>query len=202
MGITRWYITKMYGYRLMPTKNLNISENRNASKYSKRELLLRVLWSLVRPLFRYSPRPLFRWRCFLLRLFNARIGENVHIYNSATIYMPWNLEIGDWSSIGEYAFIYNLGKITIGTKTTISHRTHLCAGTHDYTDKTLPLLKLSINIQGSAWVCTDAFIGPGLDIGEGAVIGARSVVVKDVEPWVVVAGNPAIIIKKRVLKDD
>ena len=104
--------------------------------------MTRLLWSAVRPLFFFSPRPLFGWRRFLLRLFGARIGREVHIYNSATIYMPWNLEIGDWSSIGEHAFIYNLGKVTIGSKTTISHRAHLCAGTHDYTDSSLPLLKL------------------------------------------------------------
>ena len=116
--------------------------------------------------------------------------------------MPWNLEIGDWSSIGEHAFIYNLGKVTIGSKTTISHRAHLCAGTHDYTDRSLPLLKLPITIQDSAWVCADAFVGPGVTVGEGAVVGARSVVVKDVEPWMVVAGNPAIAIKKREMKDE
>ena len=162
----------------------------------------RVLWGMVRPFFHFSPRPFFGWRRFLLRLFGARIGSEVHIYNSATIYMPWNLEVGDWSSIGEHAFIYNLGRVTIGSKTTISHRAHLCAGTHDYTDRSLPLLKLPITIQDSAWVCADVFVGPGVTVGEGAVVGARSVVVKDVEPWMVVAGNPAIAIKKREMKDE
>ncbi|MBN4068512.1 hypothetical protein JYU06_03205 [Desulfotalea psychrophila] len=116
----------------MQTGKLNISQNRSSAKYNKKEILLRILWGLCSPLFRHSPRPLFGWRCFLLRSFGARIGKQVHIYNSAVIYMPWNLEIGDWSSIGEETFIYNLGKITIGTKATISHRAHLCAGTHDY----------------------------------------------------------------------
>ena len=115
--------------------------------------------------------------------------------------MPWNLEIGDWSSIGEHAYIYNLGRIVIGSKTTISHRAHLCAGTHDYSNPTLPLLKPRIYIGDQAWICADAFIGPGVNIGEGAVVGARSVVIKDVEAWTVVAGNPAKRVRDRVLKD-
>ena len=188
--------------RLMTIDTLDINKNRSSRKYSRKQMFARLFWGLLRPFFRFSPRPFFSWRRFLLRLFGARIGKDVHIYNSATIYMPWNLEIGDWSSIGEDAFIYNLGKITIGNKTTISHRAHLCAGTHDYTDKTLPLLKLPIVIEGNVWVCADTFIGPGVLVGEGAVVGARSVVVKDIKPWMVVAGNPAIFIKKRVIKND
>ncbi len=187
----------------MTTSHLDINENRSSRKYSRKEMVARLLWGVVRPFFHFSPRPFFGWRRSLLRLFGAKIGKEVHIYNSAIIYMPWNLEIGDWSSIGEHAFIYSLGKITIGSKTTISHRAHLCAGTHDYTSKTLPLLKLPLKIRDSSvWICTDAFIGPGVAIGEGAVVGARSVVVKDVEAWTVVGGNPARPLKKRVLKGD
>jgi len=114
--------------------------------------------------------------------------------------MPWNLEIGDWSSIGEHAYIYNLGMIRIGKAATISYRSHLCAGTHDYEDPTMPLLKPPIFIGNQAWICTEAFVGPGVAVGEGAVVGARAVVVKDVSPWTVVAGNPALIVKQRVLK--
>jgi putative colanic acid biosynthesis acetyltransferase WcaF len=176
---------------------LNISENRKAIKYSFRENLLRVLWWLFLPLFRNSPRIFFGWRSFLLRIFGANVGEYVHIYNSAIIYMPWNLEIGDWSSIGEHAYIYNLGKVRIGRETTISHRAHLCAGTHDYTRSDLPLQKPPITILDQAWVCADAFVGPGVVVGKGAIVGARAVVTKDVPPWMVVAGNPARIIKER-----
>jgi putative colanic acid biosynthesis acetyltransferase WcaF len=115
--------------------------------------------------------------------------------------MPWNFEIGDWSSIGEYVYIYNLGKITIGNNTTISHRSHLCAGTHDYTRSTLPLIKPPISIGNNSWICTDTFIGPGVTICEGAVVGARAVVTKDVPSWTVVVGNPAKPVKKRILRD-
>jgi putative colanic acid biosynthesis acetyltransferase WcaF len=179
---------------------LDVSANRKSKKYSSIEIVRRVLWGLALPLFRFSPRIFFAWRSFLLRLFGAVIGKHVHIYNSATIYMPWNLEIGDWSGIGEHALVYNLGKVTIGSKTTISQRAHLCAGTHDYTSPDLPLLKPPITVADQAWVCADAFLGPGVSIGEGAIVAARAVVTKDVEPWAIVAGNPAKPIKKRVLK--
>lgn len=181
----------------MISTHLDIGKNRSSQKYTRKELIARFLWSAVRPLFNLSPRPCFGWRRFLLRLFGAKVGNEVHVYSSATIYMPWNFEIDDWSSIGEHVFIYNLGKTSIGRRATISLRAHLCAGTHDYTDKTLPLVKPPIVIQDDAWICADAFVGPGVTIGKGAVVGARAVVMKDVHPWVVVAGNPARFIKQR-----
>ncbi|MBT8039550.1 MAG: putative colanic acid biosynthesis acetyltransferase [Gammaproteobacteria bacterium] len=177
----------------------DISANRTAAKYRRWELLLRVLWGLAKPLFRFSPRTFFGWRRFLLRLFGARVGRAVNIYNSAIIYFPWNLEIGDWSSIGEWALIYNLGPVRIGERVTISQRAHLCAGTHDHRDPTLPLLKPPIEVEDQAWIAADAFVGPGVTVGEGAVVGARAVVVRDVEPWAVVVGNPAKIVSRRSL---
>ncbi len=179
--------------------DLDINTNRKATKYSKSELVRRVLWGMATPLFCFSPRTCFGWRRFLLRLFGARIGKDVHIYNSATIYMPWNLEIDDWSSIGEHAYVYNLGRVRIGKRTTISHRAHLCAGTHDYTQPELPLKKPSITIFDQAWVCADAFVGPGVVVGEGAIVGARAVAMRDVPPWMIVSGNPAKVMKQRIL---
>ncbi len=173
--------------------------NRQQPKYTFAEQLKRVLWSVATPLFRFSPRIFFGWRNLLLRMFGAKIGSKVHIYNSATIYFPWNLEIGDWSAIGEHAFIYNLGPVSIGRHVTISLRAHLCAGSHDHTDPSLPLLKPPIVVGDQAWICADAFIGPGVTVGEGAVVGARAVVLRDVEPWMIVVGNPARPVKKRVL---
>lgn len=182
------------------SKSIDIAANRSATKYSARELVARIIWTAAFPLFRFSPRICFGWRSFLLRLFGAKIGRNVHVYNSATIYMPWNLELGDWSAIGELAYIYNLGPIRIGNRVTISHRAHLCAGTHDHTLPDLPLIKPPININDQAWICADAFIGPGVVVGEGAVVGARAVAMKDVEPWSIVAGNPAHPVGRREFK--
>ncbi len=176
---------------------LDIESCRNQRPYSRREYFGRVLWALATPLFRFSPRTLFGWRRMLLRLFGAKVGRGAHVYPSARIYLPWNLRLGAHASIGEWTLIYNLGLVTIGDRATISHRAHLCAGTHDYRDPTLPLLRLPIVIGAQAWVCADAFIGPGKRVGEGAIVGAAAVVVQDVSPWQIVAGNPARVIKRR-----
>ncbi len=180
--------------------SLDIQSNRAAGKYSRPEMLRRILWSVGVWFFRLSPRPCFGWRRFVLRCFGAKIGVHVNTYSSTKVYFPWNLMVGNWSAIGEDALIYNLGPVTIGAKVTISHRAHLCAGTHDYTRADLLLLKPPIVIKDQAWVCADAFVGPGVVVGEGAVVGARAVVMKDVAPWTVVAGNPARAIKTRELK--
>jgi putative colanic acid biosynthesis acetyltransferase WcaF len=111
--------------------------------------------------------------------------------------MPWNLEIGDWSSIGENALVYNLGMVTVGENVTVSQRAHLCAGTHDYQGQAFELIKAPIHIGTQAWICADAFVGPGVVVGEGAVVGARAVVMSKVGDWDIVAGNPAKFLKKR-----
>ena len=144
---------------------LDVKENRRARKYSPDEMIRRILWALTQPLFRFSPRPFFGWRRFLLRCFGAKIGRNVHVYPSATIYLPWNLDAGDESAIGEQVFVYNLGPVTLGSRVTISHRAHLCAGTHDHTRPDFPLLRTPIVIGSYAWICADAFVVPCVTVG-------------------------------------
>jgi putative colanic acid biosynthesis acetyltransferase WcaF len=185
----------------MSSGSLDIAANRAAEKYRPAELARRVLWMAGQRLFRASPRPAFGFRVALLRLFGAEIGQGVHVYPSATIYFPWKLRVGDWSAIGEDALIYNLGPVTLGANVTVSQRAHLCAGTHDYNDPAMPLLKPPIDVGDQAWICADAFVGPSVSVGEGAVVGARAVAMKDVPPWTVVAGNPARVVKQRVLDD-
>ena len=107
---------------------LDVVANRQSRKYSRGEMARRVLWMVLQPLFRFSPRPAFGWRRLLLRRLGAQIGRDVHIYPRARIYYPWMLTVGDYSAIGEEALVYNLGRITIGARATISHRAHLCAG--------------------------------------------------------------------------
>lgn len=177
--------------------SLDINAARAARPYSSKEYLGRVLWMLAQPLFRFSPRPLFGWRRALLRCFGARVGPQVHIYPSVRIEIPWNLSIGAQASLGERVWVYSLGPVTIGARATVSHNAHLCAGSHDYRDPRLPLLRLPIHIGADAWVCAQAFVGPGVTVGEGAVVGAAAVAMRDVEPWTVVAGNPARFVRKR-----
>ncbi len=179
---------------------LDIAENRKHLNYSKWIYVKRILWSFGKVFFKYSPRIAFGYRNAILRLFGAKVGENVHIYSSTIIWFPWNFEIGDWSAIGEETLIYNLGRVVIGEKATISHRSHLCAGTHDYKDPSLPLLRPEIHVGDQTWICANTFVGPNTKIGEGAIIGAGTVIMTDAEPWGIYAGNPAKFIKKRILR--
>jgi putative colanic acid biosynthesis acetyltransferase WcaF len=176
---------------------LDIESNRNASKYSRAALIGRVLWALCQPLFRFSPRLLYAWRAWLLRLFGAKIGKRVHIYPSVKIAIPWNLEIGDYSAVGDSARLYNLGPLKIGQRVTVSQYSHLCGGSHDYDSPTMDLIKAPIVIDDDAWVCADAFVGPGVSIGKRAIVGARAVVTKDVGPDDIVVGNPAKLVRNR-----
>jgi putative colanic acid biosynthesis acetyltransferase WcaF len=176
---------------------IDVAANREAVKYSAAQNAARVAWAISSPLFRFSPRPFFAWRASLLRLFGARVGRNVHVYPSARVTMPWNLEVGEWSSIGEDVLLYDLGRVSIGSRVTISHRAQLCAGTHDYRRVEMPLLKPPIRVGDDAWICANAFVGPGVTVGEGAVVGACAVAVRDVPAWSIVAGNPAQVIGRR-----
>jgi putative colanic acid biosynthesis acetyltransferase WcaF len=111
--------------------------------------------------------------------------------------MPWNLTMGEDVSVGPRVILYNLGQLTIGQRSVLSQDVYVCGGTHDYTKSSYPLIRTPITIGDDVWIAAGAFIGPGVTIGDGAVVGARAVVVRDVPPWTVVAGNPAKVIKDR-----
>ncbi|MBN2906941.1 MAG: acetyltransferase [Rhodobacteraceae bacterium] len=172
-----------------------VSANRTARKWTRAELALRLAWGMAGPLFRWSPRIAWGWRRTILRAFGAKIGADVHIYPSVRIAMPWNLALGAQCAVGDRAILYALGKITIGPRATVSQGVHLCAGTHDLSQPSRPLVKSTIVIGADAWVAADAFVGPGVIVGDGAIVGARAVAMKDVEPDSVVAGNPARVIQ-------
>ena len=178
------------------TRQTNVSDNRRARKWTRREQVGRLLWALVSPLFFLSPRPLWGWRRAMLRAFGARVGAGANIYPSARITIPWHLDLGEQCAVGDRVILYALGSITVGPRTTISQGAHLCAGTHDTSRSDRPLIKTPITVKADSWVAADAFVGPGVTIGEGAIVGARGVVVKDVAPGTVVVGNPARPIRK------
>ena len=177
--------------------SLDIASNRRAQKWTRKELLARACWELTYPLFAWSPRPLWGWRRWLLRLFGAYIGGDVHIYPTVRIKIPWNLTVGSQSAIGDRVILYALGPITLGDRVTISQGAHLCAGTHDWRLPGMPLLKPPISVADDAWICADAFIGPGVTVGQGAIIGARAVAMKDVAAGTTVVGNPARPLERR-----
>ena len=125
------------------------------------------------------------------------MGKGCHVYSSARIWAPWNLEMADGACLGPEVDCYNLGKISIGAGTVVSQKVHLCSGTHDYRDPKFQLLLLPISIGRDVWLCTECFIGPGVSIGDRAVIGARSVCLKDMPSEMVCAGHPCQPMKKR-----
>lgn len=138
----------------------------------------------------------------LLRLFGAKIGKGAHPHPSARIWAPWNLEMGDHSCLGFHTDCYCVAKIRIGNHATVSQYSYLCAASHDIEKPDMPLMMAPIMIGDGAWVAADVFVGPGVTVGEGAVVGARASILRDVEPWTVVAGNPARVLRKRVLQDN
>ena len=107
--------------------------------------------------------------------------------------------MGDHSGLANDVDCYSVAPIVLGPHSTVSQYAHLCAATHDYEDPSFRLVPKPITIGARAWVAAGAFVGPGVTVGEGAVVGARAVVVKDVPEWTVVAGNPAVQIRKRLL---
>lgn len=166
--------------------------------YTKREYLVRLAWEWVwLLLIRPSPRRAYGWRLFWLRLFGAKVASTARVRPDTRITFPALLTMGEYASVAGGVHIYNLGAVVIGDHSVVSQGTHLCAGTHDYTQPNLPLVRATITIGRGVWVAADAFIGPGVTVGDGCVVGARSVVCSDLPPGVVVAGNPARVIKAR-----
>lgn len=132
-----------------------------------------------------------------MRCFGAKVGRGVHVYPKVKIWAPWNLELLDECGIANGVILYSQGKIKIGERTVISQGSHLCAGTHDYSLPGFPVIAMPINIGDNAWVAAEAFIHPGVTIGEGCIVGARSVVNEDMPQWMICAGHPCKPVKKR-----
>lgn len=174
------------------------TDTHTGPSFSKGNRLARLLWIFVRfPLFRLTPNPLHPWRAFLLRCFGAKIGIGAHVYPGVKIWAPWNLEIGEEAGIANGVTLYSQGRITIGRRAVISQGTHLCAGTHDFEQPGFPLVTKPITIGDHAWLAAEVFVHPGVSVGAGCVVGARSVVTKDLPEWRVCSGFPAKALRER-----
>ncbi len=167
----------------------------------KSACVVQLWWLVQSTLFAASPQFMYGWRRFLLRAFGAKIGVGVIIRPSVRITYPWKLTIGDCSWIGDDVDLYTLGDITIGANAVVSQRSYLCTGSHDYRVSSFDIYEKPIVIEDEAWVATDVFIAPGVTVGRGAVIGARSTVLEDMPAGMICVGYPARPIKKRVMKD-
>jgi putative colanic acid biosynthesis acetyltransferase WcaF len=159
------------------------------------------LWWLIQgTLFACSPQFMYGWRNLLLKAFGAKIGKNVIIRPTVRITYPWKLTIGDNAWVGDNAELYTLGEITIGKNAVVSQKSYLCTGSHDFQSEAFDIYQKPIVIEDEAWVATDVYIAPGVTIGKGAVIGARSSVFKDMPAGMICIGSPAKPIKPRMAK--
>lgn len=168
------------------------------SPWSRRERIGMALWRVVYAvLFRPTPKPLNAWRLWLLRRFGAEFHGKPFVNSSAIIRIPWLLTMFDKAALGEHAEVYNLARITLRERCTVAQHAYLCAGTHDLADPALTLVVGEIDIGADVFIGVRALVLPGVTIGEGSVVGAGSVVPKDVPAWMIGAGNPWRAIKPR-----
>lgn len=172
-------------------------------KEEKPHYVKRLVWYIINAtIFRLCiGRVCKEIRHLLLRIFGAEIDRDAYIYSSAKIFAPWNLKVGR-ACIGPHTNIYCKAPIVIGNDVVVSQGSYLCSAGHDISSLMLPMVCKPIVVNDFAWVAADAFVGMGVTIGEGAVVGARATVFKDVAPWTVVGGNPAKFIKNRELRDE
>jgi putative colanic acid biosynthesis acetyltransferase WcaF len=166
--------------------------------FSFRDRLRRLVWNICWSLlYRLSPRPFHAWRSMLLRLFGATLGPNCHFYPGSKVWAPWNLICADQVTAGDGAEIYNPAPVTLGSHAILSQGAYLCGATHDYDDAAFPLLAYAMEIGAYAWICARASVAPGVQVGEGAVLGLGSVATRNLDPWTVYAGVPAVKVKER-----
>ena len=166
--------------------------------FSLRDRLRRLNWNVCWALlYKTSPRPLHSWRSFLLRLFGAKMGPNCHFYPRSKVWAPWNLICAEQVTAGDGVEIYNPAPGTLGSHAILSQEAYLCGATHDYDNPAFPLIAYTMDIGPYAWVCARASVAPGVNVGEGAVLGLGSVATRSLEAWTVYAGVPAVKVKER-----
>lgn len=171
-------------------------------RLSGRNKLARAVWGIAWMLLcRPTPRPLHAWRCMIARLFGAKLGRGIRLYPSAKIWAPWNLVMADETCLGPDVDCYNVDTITLGAHSTVSQYSYLCTASHDYTRADMPLITAPITLGERVWITADVFVGPGVTIGDGAVVTARSSVFHDLPPWMVARGNPAVPVKARAFEE-
>jgi putative colanic acid biosynthesis acetyltransferase WcaF len=180
----------------------DLSRFRMPAGFRGRSAVLVQLWWIVQDTaFRMSPQICYGWRNFLLRLFGAKIGKKVQIRPTTRVTYPWKLTIGDYVWVGDDCVFYDLGEIVLGSHVAIAHDVYFCTGLHDYTKIEFPIGQKPIRIEDETWIPNDVFIGPGVTIGKGTVVGARSTVLHDLPPGMICYGNPAKPVKPREVSE-
>jgi putative colanic acid biosynthesis acetyltransferase WcaF len=165
---------------------------------TKMDRFRRLTWGVVRLLlYRPTPVAMHGWRAHILRAFGAKIEGRVYLYPDIVVWAPWNLYMAPESCLGPGSICYNVAPVRLGYGVTVSQRSHLCTASHDFDDPEFPLTGAPITLEDGTWIATEAFVGPGVTVGTRAVILARAMVVRDVKPGAVMAGNPAKLLRYR-----
>lgn len=168
------------------------------ASFSLGNRITRVVWGIAwLVLARFTPPPLHRWRRMVLLAFGARIGRGARVHASVAIWLPRNLELGEQVLIGPGARLYNQGSIRIGAWSVISQRAHLCASTHRIDDPAFQLECRPIVVGERCWVAAEAFVGPGVTMGDGAVLAARGALFETAATDGIYRGNPAALVRQR-----
>jgi len=166
--------------------------------FSWKHRLARLLWQAAYLfLYRLSPRPLHAWRASLLRLFGAQMGPGCHFYPSGKVWAPWNLICEECCTLADEAEIYNPSLIYLESHCVVSQQAYICGATHDYNHPDFPMISYRMRLGAYSWICARASVSPGVNVGEGAVLGLGSVAGHDLEPWTVYSGVPATRVKAR-----
>ncbi len=151
-----------------------------------------VVWRfLQRTLFRWSPPPCNLWRVGLLNLFGAKVHRTAYIHPRVRVDRPWNLRVGDHTTLHHGVVIESMGPVVLGSRTHVSQFAYLCSGSHNYRRRDMQVTTAPIEIGDDVWIASDAFVGPGVKIADRAIVGARSNVFRDLPPNVIAVGNPA-----------
>jgi putative colanic acid biosynthesis acetyltransferase WcaF len=166
--------------------------------FSRKDRTRRMVWNFCHALlYRTSPRPLHAWRALLLRCFGATLGPGCHFYPASKVWAPWNLICADQVTAADRAEIYNPAPIRFGSHAILSQEAFICGATHDYDSPAFPLLAYAMSFGDYCWICARSSVAPGVNVGEGAVLGLGSVATRDLEPWTIYAGVPAAKVKSR-----
>jgi putative colanic acid biosynthesis acetyltransferase WcaF len=176
-----------------------LEEFNNAQFSRGRSRVIEAMWLLVQALLVSSWIPGSAHRRWLLRIFGARIGSGVILKPGLRVKFPWRLAVGDHSWIGEDVWIDNLAEVTIGPDCCISQGAYLCTGSHDWQRLTFDLITQPIAIEAGAWIAARSVVGPGVTIGEGAVLALGSIATKDLQAWMIHQGVPAVPVGERVI---
>lgn len=188
----------MSGFSLPAQPGQPAQDPMRQAAYSFKNRLMRLLWGVSYALlFRTSPKPLFAWRTFLLRVFGAKIHPTCKFYPKCRVWAPWNLICEDMVAIADDAELYNPSPFHFGSHAIVSQGAYVCGATHLYNDNAFPLVSYPMRFGRYSWVCARAMVSPGVNMGDGSILALGAVATKDLEPFGVYAGVPARRIKSR-----